>query len=125
MSQKRFTLLISLIICQVVFLNVFVFGESETKVEGKLDERTPVIIVCLPSSITAFIGHELPSVSGVLIFPIRWLNETSFSLIFCCLQFPENLSMYQLAMLMIPQLHSAGLSQKIQMVLSKAIESIS
>ncbi len=53
MSQKRFTLLISLIICQVVFLNVFVFGESETKVEGKLDERTPVIVVCVPSSITA------------------------------------------------------------------------
>lgn len=33
MSQKRFTLLISLIICQIVFLDVFVFGESETKVE--------------------------------------------------------------------------------------------
>lgn len=39
MSQKRFTLLISLIICQIVFLDVFVFGESETKVEGKLVEN--------------------------------------------------------------------------------------
>ena len=38
MSQKRFTLLISLIICQVVFLSVIVFGESESKAEGKLDE---------------------------------------------------------------------------------------
>jgi hypothetical protein len=54
MSQKRFTLLISLIICQVVFLNVFVFGESETKVEGKLDGENPSdFVVCVPSSITA------------------------------------------------------------------------
>ena len=48
MSQKRFTLLISLIICQIVFLNVYVFGESETKTEGKLDERTSVIFVLYP-----------------------------------------------------------------------------
>lgn len=36
MSQKRFTLLISLITAQIVFLNVFVFGDSESKAEGKL-----------------------------------------------------------------------------------------
>ncbi len=46
MSQKRLTLLISLIICQVVFLNVFVFGESESKADlGKLDEPCTCTLV--------------------------------------------------------------------------------
>lgn len=62
MSQKRFTLLISLIISQVVFLNVFVFCESETKAEGK---HLPYIVYpCISEcsdSCVGFIGHELLS----------------------------------------------------------------
>lgn len=47
MSQKRFTLLISLITVQIVFLSVFVFGESDTKPEGNLGKLVPSIhIVC-------------------------------------------------------------------------------
>lgn len=49
MSQKRFTLLISLSICHVLFLNVFVFGESETKAEGKLAED----LCCIPIASSA------------------------------------------------------------------------
>ena len=82
MSQKRFTLLISLIICQIVFLNVFVFGESETKTEGKLDERTSVIFVLYPLASRPYrswtpVRFECPHKPNTL----AWLNETSFSLI--------------------------------------------
>ena len=36
MSQKRFTLLISVLVCQFNFHIVFVFGESEIQAEGKV-----------------------------------------------------------------------------------------